>query len=552
MIRLHVVAFVLMLAGLICSADAAPPVRSVLGGDIRDVTIDPAGRAIFESTQGDWRATAEAVYAGKADKIGGAKILLIDHLKRIWLRPDADTDQQIIQMFDGKAWLTRKVSDIPAGKNRELTVASPISREMAAVDGAALDIAAVTDRAPRIQFIGGGVEDSAGNVWFADGDHLQGWWLHQFSTDSKWTSTAVHERALTGVSARRNPTAKWLNFAEPKLQIGPDGLFYISWSSTRLDGGPGMGASGFAQFDGTKWSEYFYPTGSSKADNVQGVIPLPDGSVGFIRLSEAGVTPLINDQAVGGNRPNRRGVAAPGKFIPNPDDPASNSPDGSVRPGDFTPPAGEPRVVWMTSALSRPVPDLTKYFDRLSDVSAHERDTAQAELIAMGPRVRKAVEELAAQTDDPEIKSRLPTILQEIAKPPVRGLYGGRLTFSTWRFLFQSKTGRVFLAVTNCKDLSTGTESKEALVTISPEGAWSAAAPPVAGRGMNDLDLFEDSNGRRWYRILKFGILIDDGKAAPRKISDDADAPFRGVDAKGRMYVKGKTGVVMLDPAGLP
>ncbi|CAN5603774.1 hypothetical protein BH10PLA1_BH10PLA1_19290 [soil metagenome] len=462
---------------------ATPPVdvpvesiRTALPPTVRDVKFDSAAHPIFElASNDDPRVPVEDVYAGKSNAVAGAKILLIDHRHRIWIRPDSDKDQTTVQMYDGHAWLTRQVSDIPADSNRQLA---------------------------GIHFVGGGVEDAMGNVWFVDGDRTQGWWLHQFSPDGKWTVTVLHERALLGAKGPKKADQRVLDFAEPNLQVGPDRLFYASWFSNRVDGGSGLGASGFQQFGSTGWTTYFYPTGSGKIDNVQSVIPLPDGSVGFVRLID------------------------------------------------------EPRVVWMTSALSRPVPDLDPYLERLSSLSSRDRESAQADLIAMGPRVRKPLEDFAEQSDDPEIKSRVPAILQEISKPPQRGVYGGKFTFTSWRFLHQAASGRVYLAVQGCKDLSSKASFKDAMITVSPEGVWTAAESPAKryGQPSSALAVFEDPLGRRWYKIAKIGVLLDDGKPKPRKIADemDADATIRGADTSGRLYLLGKDGVIVLDPSAPP
>jgi len=473
-------------------AIAAPPVdvpagamRTALSPSVRDVSFDAQSRPVFETPAGDGAAdvaaaevrnSAEAVYAGKSNAIVGASVLLIDRQHRIWLMSQADKERSTIQMYDGKVWTLRTCADVPASAGRHLE---------------------------KIHFLHAAVQDALGNVWLVDGDHTQGWWLHQYSPDGTWTTKVLHERALLGAKAGKNPDQRVLDFAEPTLKIGPDGLFYVSWFSKRVDGGSGQGASSFEQFDGKEWHAYFYPTGSNTTDNVQGIIPLPDGSVGFIRLID------------------------------------------------------EPRVVWMTSSQSRPVPDLDSYLERLSGMSPRERENAQAELIAMGPRVRKPLEEFAAQSDDPEIKSRVPLILQEISKPPQRGVYGGKYTFTSWRFLHQAASGRVYLLVQGCKDTTSKASFKEAMMTISPEGVWSATESPAKryGQSGSTLAVYEDPLGRRWYRLTKTGVLLDEGKAKPRKISGEADgdATIRGADEKGRLYLLGKDGlVVVLDPSAPP
>jgi hypothetical protein len=436
---------------------------------VRDVYLDPTNRAVKETAAGDWRATAEAVYAGKSDTVAGAKILLIDRHHRLWLRPDSDTAAEQIQMFDGKTWQTRRVSDIPAGEHRALK---------------------------GIHFIDSAVEDAAGNVWFADGDAMQGWWLHQFTPAGEWKSKFVHERMLAIAKALKKPMG--LKFAEPQLIAGADGLFYASWNSVRIDGGPGLGASGFLQFDSDHWSEYFYPPGSSKADNVQSIIPLPDGSVVFVRLID------------------------------------------------------EPRVVWMSSARSRPAPDLSDYLDRLASLSPSQREAAQAELIAMGPRIRKPLEAVAETARDPEIQSRIPTILQAISRAPAKDVYGGKLKFTSWRLLRSARSGRVYLAVKNCHDLSNGHSFPEALVIVTPEGMWQATESPTKSLGgsIDALRLDEDPAGHAWYRIPGKGVFLAAGHAAPRQVGNVADgnAVFRGADSTGRMYLHSHAGVIALDP----
>jgi len=456
---------------VLCPVAVAGPLRTVLPADVSDVYVDVTGRAIQQTHAGDWRATAQAVFAGQGSRIDGARVLLIDHLHRIWLMPEEEAERATVQVFDGKSWIVRHCGDLPADSTRRLEA---------------------------VHFLSTAVEDAVGNVWLIDGDAAQGWWLHQFTPAGAWVTKAVHERALAAAQRPAQSAKPPLKFAEPVMQIGPDGLFYVSWSSTRTDHGSGMGASGFGQFDGNHWSEYFYPAGSTPADNVQSIIPLPDGSVGFIRTID------------------------------------------------------EPRVVWMTSALSRPAPDLTSYLNRLTSLSPRERETAQAELVAMGPRLRKALETLVDQTDEPEIKARLPIILQDISKPPVKGLYGGKLTFSAWRLLHIARSGRVYLAVRQAVDKSTGKNWDEALVTVSPDGVWSAAESPTSkfGQPSASLKLFEDAVGRRWLTIANVGVFISDSETPLRKISDAADAAATicGVDSNDRLYLRNATNVVMLDP----
>jgi len=450
---------------MIAAADAQ---RVALPAEMRDAYIDPTGRAVLESRTGDWRASGEAVYNGQAATIAAAKILLIDHQHRVWLRPDEDREQVTVQMFDGKAWTVRNVSDIPAAPGRSL---------------------------PGIHFLNIAVEDAQGNVWLVDGEAAQGWWLHELTAGGTWVTKPLHERAAALIKAPAT-IGKVLKFSEPQVLIGPDGLFYACWNSTRVDKGEGMGASGFAQYDGNHWSEYFYPTGSNNVDNVQRIIPLPDGSVGFVRTID------------------------------------------------------EPRVVWMTSALNRPAPDLSGYVERLTSLSSRERETAQAELIAMGPRLRKALEALADQTEDPEVKGRIPEILQEISKPPTKGVYGGRFTFASWRLLHVGRSGRVYLATRDCFNKISNERFKEALVTVSPEGVWSAVDSPTAKfrQPIVSLQVYEDGSGRRWDQIATAGLFVSEAKAAPRQVADaaDADATMRGVDASGKMYLRGKDAVITI------
>lgn len=439
--------------------------RVALPADVRDVYIDSAGRAILETRTGDWRATAESVVKAQATTIAAAKVLLIDHQHRLWLRADEDRDGNVVRMFDGKTWTARNVSDIPVSPARNLA---------------------------GIRFLNVAIEDAPGNVWLVDGEPSQGWWLHELKPTGEWSSRALHERAAALIKPPQN-VGKVLKFAEPQVIIGPDGLFYAAWSSTRVDRGDGMGASGFAQYDGNHWSEYFYPPGSSNVDNVQSIIPLPDGSVGFVRTID------------------------------------------------------EPRVVWMSSAMSRPAPDLSGYIDRLASLSSRERETAQAELIAMGPRLRKALEALADQTDDPEVKGRIPEILQEISKPPTKGVYGGRFTFASWRLLHLGRTGRVYLAVTDCFNKITGERFKEALVTVSPEGVWTAIDSPTAkyNKPISMLEVCEDFKGRRWDRIAGEGIFLrDPAFAETAATSNDSLGHLLGGDAGGRLYVQTQDGVV--------
>lgn len=446
--------------------------RTLLPEALRDVYLDPTGRALFESTRnGDFHADTEAAFAGKSNVIGGAKVLLIDSQKRLWLGAQAGTPGTSVEMYDGKTWQTRRVSDLPASKTRKLQ---------------------------DIRFLHTAVCDAAGNVWLIDGHRSQGWWLHRFKPDGQWETKVLHERTL--VAVKPPATAAVLDFAEPVLQIGPDGLFYASWSSARVDGGGGLGASGFVQFNGQTWSEYFYPAGSNATDNVQKIIPLPDGSVGFVRLID------------------------------------------------------EPRAVWMSSALQRPAPDLAPYLLRMTSLSSRDRDSATAELIAMGPRIRKAIQAAGEQTDDPEIKSRIPGILQEISKPPAKGIFGGKLTFSAWRLLHQARSGRVYLAVQNCRDRYTGTQFDEALVTVSPEGTWTAEPSPAAAyrKPIGSLQLAETPAGGRWYCITGEGVFhqpaTGNRDTTTTASETDARGTLRGVDAAGRLFISTKQGVVVFTP----
>ncbi len=453
------------------SLSVAQAQRVALPADVRDVYIDSAGHAILETRTGDWRSTAAAVFSGQGSTIAAARVLLIDHKHRIWLRPDEDREQVAVQMYDGKAWTTRNAADLPAGDHRAL---------------------------PGIHFLNSVVEDAQGNVWLVDGESKQGWWLHRLKSTGEWETKAIHERVLSTTKPPQK-IGQVLKFAEPQVLIGPDGLFYVAWSGTRVDRGQGMGASGYLQFDGTRWSEYFYPTGSSNVDNVQSIIPLPDGSVGFVRTID------------------------------------------------------EPRVVWMSSALNRPAPDLSGYIDRLTSLSSRDREIAQAELIAMGPRIRKALEALAEQTDDPEVKGRIPEILQEISKPPVKGLYGGRYTFASWRLLHIARSGRVYLAVKNCVDKSNGKEMREALVTVSPAGTWSAEESPttVYKKPISMLEIAEDRNVRRWDRIAGEGIFLRGAAASPAATAAtaaDSLGQLLGCDDAAKLYVRTKEGIVVFDP----
>jgi len=455
----------------IATATSAEPVRRLLPPDVKDVVIDANGRAVMLTADGDWRATAEAVFAGTGNSIGGATVLLIDKQRRIWLQPNDDAAKTSVHLYDGKSWLTRTVADIPASLIRKLD---------------------------NIQFLPQVIQDAAGNVWLVDGHSSQGWWLHQCAPDGTWSVNILHERTLQPSGKSKVKPA--VVYAEPQLQVGPDGLFYADWHASRADKGPGLGPSGFVQFDGSRWTEYFYPVGSNQTDNVQGIIPLPDGSVGFLRTID------------------------------------------------------EPRVVWMTSALSRPVPDLTRTLERLASLSSREREAAQAELIAMGPRIRKALESLAGQTDDPEIKSRIPVILQEISRTPPKGIYGGRLTFTSWKPLYQAKSGRVYLAVKNCIDKQTGREYREALVTINPDGVWSAEDSPTArfDKSIGLLEVCEDRRGRRWDRIAGEGIFLNDPaiKLGTIAASNDSLGRLIGCDSDDKLYVRTKDGIVVFNPNG--
>lgn len=448
--------------------------RVALGPEVRDVYIDPTGRAILETRTGDWRSTAAAVFSRQGSNIAAAKVLLIDHQHRIWLRPDEDRERLTVQMFDGKTWTVRNVSDLPAGVSRDLK---------------------------GIHFLNTVVEDAQGNVWLVDGEPAQGWWLHRLKPTGEWETKPIHERVLASIKPPRK-IGEILKFTEPQVLVGPDGLFYVAWSSARVDKGQGMGASGFGQFDGTRWSEYFYPTGSGNADNVQSIIPLPDGSVGFIRTID------------------------------------------------------ELRVVWMSSALNRPAPDLSSYVERLTSLSSRERETAQAELIAMGPRLRKSLEALAETTDDPEIKGRIPEILQEISKPPAKGVYGGRFTFNRWNLMHIARSGRVYLVTKNCTNKFTGEKIPEALVTVSPEGVWTAITSPSIqyARTTSFFQIYEDSAGRRWDYLSQVGLFVTEGKTPARKVADaiEGDVTIRGVDASGKIYLATKDGVVTVSVDAKP
>lgn len=431
------------------------------GGQVWRATYSPGEKIPLEAFQ----HSVEQVHASKADAFHGGYVFLLDRGGRFWGSADA-TGLQILYGYDGKTWVTRGAADGPHQP-------SPYRG------------APAFDRS--------GWEDSAGDVFFSDGEGV-----HWMTPLGQWNYQPLYDAK----TAREY--GDWL---EVRHAEGPAGVTY-AWSG----GSVGKHTAGFFRFDsaGRAWTHETWA-----ASAVDALIPLPDGSLlfnsGQALLDEEGQSP--------------RGDIA--RRWPRESDPAAQVP-AIVRlldHGDFKVREGASRGL---AALG----------PRAEEAMLRSFDAAAQSI----PEVRTRLQEVLRQFKQEGQKG------SDAARParnPKDEIYGGHLSFDGCALLLKRRDGSTLLHVRNCDDYTAGRHFFRALVSIDRNGVWSAQALPWADLAdPRHATLYEAPDARLWMVSYPQGVFhLDlDGpgparlmQAEPPEYQEFSD--LRGLDRRGRAYL---------------
>jgi hypothetical protein len=334
-------------------------------------------------------------------------------------------------------------------------------------------------------------EDAAGNVIFVGSDPARGVGVHRLTADGRW-----EYQNLVAAADLRAAEHRFLD-GELLYAVRQPGGRMTLCGSRPLSGAGELRA---VHFDGARWAVIAPGVCRSDVHSVSAAFALADGSVGSI--------------------------CSAGRL-------------------------------WTHWPASTPLDDraVATLVGRLDAADAGARDRATNELVALGAKVRGRLEAALDEGLTPEATVRVRAVLASIAATERHGmgvLYGGRFTFGRCEVVNRARDGRTTLLARDVEDLSARRRHEAALLVVGADGAWDVRPVPIrqwrtAGWSRAPQDCFEDRAGRLY---VEPGLRTN-AKGELERVTDLGVAADRvlGEDAAGRLYVRGRGGLFVLDEA---